>query len=109
MCYSIQPQLAKTFMFGIRIQESIDIKLDGYLSIHLIIIPLITIFKNIYILHIWILKHYAAIVPHVPYIHNIRIRNYGSNLFWDFPKSPKNEYSTKYEDKRKIEEKLAAS
>ena len=73
MCHSIQLQLAKTFVFGIRIQEYIDVKLDGYLSIHLIIIPLIIIFKNIYILHIWILKHYAANVPHVPYVHNIRI------------------------------------
>ena len=31
MCRLIHPQLAKTFMFGIHIKESIDIKSNGYL------------------------------------------------------------------------------
>ena len=33
-------------------------------------------------------KHYVAIVPYgtdIPYVHNIHIQNYRSNLFWDFP------------------------
>jgi hypothetical protein len=34
-------------------------------------------------------------VPNIPYAHNIGFPNYGHILFWDFQKSPINEYSVK--------------
>jgi hypothetical protein len=32
-------------------------------------------------------------VPNIPYAHNIGFPNYGHILFWNFQKSPINEYS----------------
>jgi hypothetical protein len=44
-----------------------------------------------------LMNYHFRNVPNVPimYVHNIGIPNYGWIWFWDFPKSPINEYSVK--------------
>ena len=51
-------------------------------------------------------EFYNHHVPDVPRVRNIGIPNYGRILFWDFPKSPINEYNITIHINQKVGSKL---